>query len=292
MRSFLTLGCISLVTVAAFVACGDDSNGPTGTAGTAGAGGGAGAAGSAGAGGGAGSGGSSGTGSGGTAGTGSVTPPPPTNCTGCLQLTVPIPATPIDTANSRTAVQAAFTTGPTAAAYDLTNVTAITWRIQVLTPDANFFIQPFVQDGPPEDPGYLYSASSPALIPLTATAFPAGSFANVTLDIAALGGGTAGADAGADGGADSGAVDAGVVADAGDGGVQTLTAFDKSKVRIIGINVGGLAAAAGQQVSIEIDSVTVEGTSNFTAKTFDTTVEGLTLNTYYNFPPGSTLTTH
>lgn len=60
-----------------------------------------------------------------------------------------------------------------------------------------------------------------------------------------------------------------------------LTAFDKAYVRAIGIQVGALGTTTGSGVvSVEVDSVTVVGDSNFTSKTFDANVEGMTLNTF------------
>src|SRR5262249_35621542 len=102
------------------------------------------------------------------------------------------------------------------------------------------------------------------------------------------GGGSGGADAGADGGVDAGST----AADAGDAGTAVLTAFDKSKVRVVGLAVGGLAAASGQLVSVEVDSVTVAGTSNFTTKDFAAGVDRWPANTSYQSPPGSTATAH
>jgi hypothetical protein len=70
-----------------------------------------------------------------------------------------------------------------------------------------------------------------------------------------------------------------------------ITAFDKSVARVVALNVGALAAAGATLVSIEVDSLTLTGTSpNFTNRTFDTGADGLSLNMFYNLPPGSTLT--
>jgi len=170
----------------------------------------------------------------------------------------------------------------TAVPFDLTGVTSITWRIQALTTGANYYVAPFLQNSPPESDG-TYPGSFSASTVLAATAFPAGQWVNVTINVpSAVGAGDAGADAGPV-----------VVADAGDAGPPALlTAYNPAYTRIIGLAVGGTAAAAGELVSIEIDSVTVTGTSNFTTKNFDTTVEGLALNTGYQFPVGSTVTFH
>jgi len=285
MRSYFTLGLISLVGAAAVFACGDDDGdggGTAGTGGTAGAGGGAGTGGGAGN---AGTGGSAGTaGTAGTGGGGNLTPPA-ANCTQCVQVTVPLPTTPLDTTNARSQAQANFVAAATAVPFDLRGVTSITWRVQALTTGANFYVAPFLQNSPPESDG-TYPGSFSANTALTATAFPPGQWTNVTINIP---GGAGTADAGADAG-DAGPV---VVADAGDAGTPPLlTAYDPTYTRIIGLAVGGTAAAAGELVSIEIDSVTVTGTSNFTTKTFDTSVDGLALNTGYQFPTGSTVTFH
>jgi len=269
MRSFLTYGAISLVGIAALYACGDDSgDGTTSTAGSGGQGG------TAGSGAGGSSGGTSMAGAGGggagTAGTGAGGAPsiPASNCTGCVQLSVVVPATPVSaTAGSQGGY--IFSAPATAAPFDLTNVTTITWRVQALTTNATYFVQPFLQNAPPEDPAYAFG-SYPVQVALTPAAFAAGMFVDVPMAISALPGG-GGADAGADSGADAG--------DAGAG--ATLTAFDKSKVRTIGLNVGAGPTATAGVVSVEVDSVTVAGgPSNFTSKTFDTGVDGLALNMY------------
>ena len=269
MRSFLTYGAISLVGIAALYACGDDSGGD-GTVSTAGTGG---QGGSAGGGMGGSSGGMSMSGAGGggagMAGSGAGGAPsiPASNCTSCVQLSVVIPATPVSATNGSQGGYI-FSAPATAAPFDLTNVTSITWHVQVLTPNAAYFVQPFLQNAPPEDPAYAFG-SYPAQVALTAAAFPAGTFVDVAMAITALPGGSGGGDAGADAG------------DAGDaGGSATLTAFDKSKVRTIGLNVGAGPTSPAGVVSVEVNEVTVAGTSNFQTKTFDTGVDGLSLNMY------------
>jgi hypothetical protein len=282
MRSFLTYGFISLVGVAALYACGDDSGDGTTSTGGSGGSAGAGTGGTAGNAGMAGNGGGGAAGNAGTAGAGGApnVTPPASNCTGCVQMSVPVPATPSDAVNMRSEAQFNFNAAATAAPFDLSNVSAITWRVQALTTGASYYVRPLVQDAPPESANYA-GADLP-LVTLSATAFPAGMWMDVQVNVAALPGGAGGADAGADGGADGG-TDAGAVA---------LTTFDKAYTRIIGLAVGGLAAAAGQMVSVEVDSVTVTGTSNFTSKDFAAGVDTLTANTFYQFPPGSTLAAH
>jgi hypothetical protein len=281
MRRLVTLGVSSLLVGLAFTACGDDEgNGPS-----AGAGGSAGRGGS-GAGGGnmGGRGGSGGaTGGQGGSGGGTAATPPAANCTGCVQLSVSIPATPVRPpmgADTTGYSQAGYGFGAPGAPtvtppFDLSAVTSITYKIQVLTPDASFYVQPVLQNGPPEDPMYQFGYYGAARTALTAAAFPAGTFVDVPLDVSAIpavgGGGDAGVAPEADAGGD----------DAGAAPVDVLTAFDKSKVRQIALNVGILGNTTQTGfVSIEIDSVTVAGTSNFTTKEFATDVEGLTLNNY------------
>ncbi|MEY2937089.1 MAG: hypothetical protein RL033_7838 [Pseudomonadota bacterium] len=279
MRSFLTYGLISLVGVASLYACSDDSgdggsggNGGTGNGGTAGAG----QGGTAGNSSMAGNGGGGASSVGGSGGAGPVAVAPASNCAGCVQLSVLIPATPVATTGSQAGY--IFSAAPTAAPFDLSAVSTITWRVQALTTDATYFVQPFLQNAPPESPDYL--GSYPALVPLTAAAFAAGAWVDVVVDVAAIG-----APAGGDAGVDAGPA-APVVADAGDAGAAPLTAFDKSKVRTIGLNVGAGATGTPGFVSVEIDSVTVVGTSNFTTKNFATDTELLGLNMYM-VPPGT-----
>jgi len=216
MRSLITLGVVSLVGVAGMVACGDDDSGdgPVVTAGAGGTGGGAGGtAGNGGANVGGGGSGGANNGGGGAGGT-APTPPPPAagTCTGCIELVVPAVG-PNDNDSSGTAVnqadQAIFQ-------FNLTPVVdfsdaVLTWRVASVAPDANHIFQLFVQNGQAQNFAGAYYAFS-----LTADAFPANAFQEITIDISAL--------AAAPG--DAGVVDAGeppapVVdagADAGDAG--------------------------------------------------------------------------
>jgi hypothetical protein len=275
MRSILALGVVSLAVAAGMVACGDDSgdDGPSlgGSGGASGGGSGGGGAGGTGGGTGGTSAGTGGT-SGGTGGTGGAPQVPAANCNGCVQLTVPFGGT-VPTGATNFQAQYEFTAPATAAPFDLSEVNTITWRLQALTTNANYFVQLFVQNAPPENESY--SGAYNGNVALTAAAFAPNAWVNVSIDVGALAGGIGG-DAGVPdaGGADS---DAGVV----------LTTFDKAYVRAIGIQVGALAATTGTGVvSIEVDSVTVDGDSNFTSKTFDANTEGLTLNTF-QAPTGS-----
>jgi hypothetical protein len=280
MRSFLTYGFISLVGVSALYACGDDSGdgtGPTGGAsgggGTAGAGGGGAGTAGMGAGGGAG-------GAAGSAGSGGVVIPA-SNCTQCVQLTTPIPAAPLDATGMRSQATYALSAPVTGAPFDLTNVTTITWRVKALTPNANYYVQPFLQNRPPEDTSYKGDYGEMA-VPLTPATFTADAWVDVVVNVAAQPGPVGGgADAGADGGADAG--DAGApAAPAG-----TLPAYDKSKTRYVGLYVGAIAAGHPGLVSVEIDSVTVAGTSNLTTQTFDANVGPMVIDTGYQSPPGA-----
>jgi hypothetical protein len=265
---------------AAFMACGDDdSDGPSGgSGGMSGSAGNGNMAGSSG-GGMGGSGGQGGSaGQGGTGGGGN-TMAPAANCTGCVQLVLNVPATPTDAANmiSQAGYQfsIADTTAPFDPAWDLSEVTQIVWKIQVQTPSANLFVQPILQNAPPEDANYAFGYYGAARTVLDATAFPAGMFIDVVLNVTAAGGGAG--DAGAP-----------PVVDAGDGGTPTitLTAFDKAYTRVVGLNFGATAAQAAGFAAIEISEVTVVGTSNFTTKTFETGVDGMILSTYL-LPPGT-----
>jgi hypothetical protein len=279
MRNILTFGAISLGMAAGMAACGDDDGGPSNTAGrggTAGTGGGAGTGGAAGIGGGAGTGGAAGNG--GAGGAAPLPAIPTANCTGCVQLSVPNFSTtyvPNATQNQAGFIFVAAATDP---AFDLNEVDTITWSIQVLTPNAAYFVQPFLQNAPPEDPNYAFGFYTTPNVTLGAADFPANTFVDVVLDVAALG--AVVSDAGVDGGdASTGTPDP--VVDAGDaGGPVTLTAFDKGFVRQLGINVGAVPTATPGWVSIEVDSVTVAGTSNFTSKTFNAGLEGLQLNNF------------
>lgn len=265
MRSFLALGVVSLVAFAGMAACGDDDTNtrPGGIGGTGGA---AGRGGAGGAGGGAGGRAAGGAG-GATGGAGGAPAAAPSaNCTGCVQLSVPVGGTlPVGATN----FQAGFVinSDTPAAPFDLTDVDTITWRIQALTTNAAYYVQAFLQTAPPEDPRYAYGFYA-GNVALTPAAFAPGMWVDVSVDVAAIGA-TVG-----DAGAEPPTVDA------GDAGVTLLTAFDKSKTRSIGIQVGALPTAPTGFVSIEVDSITVTGTSTFTTKTFAANAEGLTLNTY------------
>lgn len=267
MRSIVALGVVSLAVAASMVACGDDSSDDRpGLGGSGGASGGTGGGGTGGAAAGTG-GATAGTGgaTGGTGGAGGAAPTAPTaNCTGCVQLTVPVGGTLVTGATN---YQAGFVINANAPAapFDLSDVTAITWRLQALTSNAMYYVQPFLQMGPPENASYSFGAY-PGNTALTPAAFAPNAWVDVTLDVAALTGGPG--DAGAP--VDAGDSDAGYVA----------TAFDKAYTRTVGLQVGALAGSAVGFVSVEVDSITVVGTSNFTTKTFDANVEGLTLNNY------------
>jgi hypothetical protein len=282
MRSFLTYGLISLGAVAALYACSDDSgDGGTSTGGTSSVGGSAGVGG----GGAAGNAGNAGVGGGGASGggAGGAGPvAPAANCTQCVQLTTPIPATPLDATGMRSQATYVFSAPPAGPPFDLTNVTSITWRVKALTPNANYYVQPFLQNRPPEDSSYKGDYGE-MMVTLAPDRFTADAWVDILVNVAAQPGPAApvGGDAGADAGADAG--DAGGAAPPG----GALAAFDKSKTRFIGLYVGAVAAAHPGLVSVEIDSVTVVGTSTFTTQTFDTGVGGLTINTDYQSPPGA-----
>jgi hypothetical protein len=268
MRSFVALGLVSLVGFAGMAACGDDDGDGGGvggsTAGTAGRGGAAG--GGAGGTGGRGGGGAGGV-AGGAGGAGGAAQIPASNCNGCVQLSVPVGGTlPAGATNFQAAFQ--FNAAATDAPFDLSDVTTITWRVQALTTNAAYYIQPFLQNAPPENA--QYSGAFPGNVALTPAAFAPNAWVDVSIDVAALG--AAVGDAGADAGSAA-------AVDAGDAGV-VLTAFDKAYTRAIGLQVGAAPTATAGFVSIEVDSVTVTGTSNFTSKTFTANAEGLALNNF------------
>jgi hypothetical protein len=273
MRTYIFFAASTCLTAAALLGCGDDtmSNPPVGSAG---------------AGGNAGAGGSSGSAGNGGSGGAATLPPvvmaPQADCTGCVQLTASVPATLTDMTLMENVVQFQFPPPPAAMPpFDLSNVTAITWRVRALTNDPSFFVRPIVQNSPPEAADYSLGALGDRAM-LTAAAFPPGTWVNVTLDLS--GTGSADAGVGADAG-DAGVVDAGGPVAAGDAGAATtLTAFDKSKVRVFALNIGSIAAAAGV-VSVEVQSVTLTGTSpNFTNVDFATGLNGLTSNNYLALP--------
>lgn len=264
MRSILALGVVSLAVAAGMVACGDDSgdDGPVGGRGGASGSGGGGAGGTGGGTGGTG-GGTGGT-SAGTGGTGGAAPmPPAATCTGCVQLTVPVGGT-LPTGATNYQAGFIFSAPATDPPFDLSDVTTITWRVQALNANANYYVQPFIQNGPPENASF--SGVFPGNRVLAPAEFGPTTWVDVSIDVGAAPGGPG----------DAGVPDAG---DEGDGGV-VLTSFDKAYTRSIGLIVGGLATSAVGFVSVQVDSVTVVGTSNFTTKQFAANVEGMTLNAF------------
>ena len=287
MRSFLTYGFISLVGIAALYACGDDSGdgtpgpqgGSGGGAGTAGAGGGAGAAGTAG----SGAGGGAGTaGNGGAGGAGPDVTPIAT-CTGCVELITPVTGPNDNGSTTNLADQAIFQFSFPTPGVDFTNG-VVTWRVMALGNNDNYFLNTFAQNGPPDG----YNGVYPTYTALSATNFPANTWVNVVLNLAAYRG-TVGADAGTDAG--SVVVDAG--ADAGDAGAPLDPGtFIKERVQAIGIQLGVTPAFTGSAVvHLAIDSVTITGVPGQTGFNFDTTAEGLAANTY-QLPPGTPAPVH
>jgi len=288
MRSFLTLGLISLVGASALFACGDDDSdggngGTSGAGGSAGTGGSAGSAGSAGAGGSAGT---AGSGAGGTAGSGNTSL---ATCNGCVEIAVPVSGgnTPANLAD-----QAIFQFNLPAAT-DFTNA-VITWKVMALENNDNFFVGTFSQNGPPLHPAYdgVYPGTAPARQNLTAAAFPPNVWTNVVLDLSQYRS-LVSADAGAD------AAPPVVVADAGDAGDAGAAgpgldpgAYDKSVTLFFGLQVGANAAFTGTgTVHIAIDSVTLTGVTGVPDKLFTTGVDGLGLNAY-EAPPGTVAPVH
>jgi hypothetical protein len=266
MRSFVALGVVSLVVGAGMVACGDDSSDdrPNTLGGSGGAsGGGSGGGGNGGAPGGTGGGGAGGTsgGSGGTGGAG-----PTVTCTGCLELEMPVVA-------GERNLGFQFNFNPPTAPLDLSNST-ITWRVQVLPVDvnANFFVQTYVANAPPEDPGYAFNNYA-NYTALAAASFPSGMWVNIVHNVGALPAAGGAGDAGADSGTE------------GDGGTAIITAFDKSVVRAVGIQIGAaMANTTTGTVRVLVDSVTITNATGAPAGTFTTDAEGLTANNYLMIP--------
>jgi hypothetical protein len=136
------------------------------------------------------------------------------------------------------------------------------------------YVHPQVQNGAALAYAGYYNA---AQTPLTGT-----TFTDITLDLTTVpAAGASAPDAGVDGG-----VDGGVVADAGDAGaVAPVSAFDKSKIEAVQLQVGSSASFTGTANAVVlIDSVTITGVTGATGATFATGVEGLTLNNYPNSP--------
>lgn len=258
MRSFLALGFVSLVAGAGMFACGDDSSDdPTPTLGGSGGTGGGGAGGTP-SGGSAGtpSGGSAGTPSGGTGGTGGVAPnvTPQATCTGCVELITPVTGPNDNGGTTNVADQAIFQFSTAAGTVlDFTDA-VVTWRIAAVAPNANYFATIFAQNGMPQNFAGAYQ-----FFALDPTAFPANSFRDVVIDVAAV------AAVAGDAGVPDAAPPEEVVADAGDAGAAPalptiVGAFDKSQITSYGITIGVGAAFTGSAVvRVAVDQVTVAG---------------------------------
>lgn len=262
MRSFLSIGAITFVGAAALFSCGDDSSDPNptngGSGGAAGSAGGTAQGGTAGTGGGSGTGGTSG--GGGTGGGGSTAA-----CTGCVELTVPFTA-----AGQR----ATFQINYPAPGVDLSNAT-VTWRVQTTTPNAGLYVKPQAQNGMAL--GYAGYYDPPAQA-LSAAAFPAGQWVDVTFDFADVPAVPAG-DAGTDGGID-----------AGDAGAPPAAGFDKSRVEAVQLQVGSTAAGTGT-ATVLVDSLTITNAPGVASPTFNAGAEGFALNMFSEpelIPAGST----
>ncbi|MET0412619.1 MAG: hypothetical protein ABW217_15050 [Polyangiaceae bacterium] len=275
MTKLVSLGAFGLLGALAFSACSsDEDDGPA-----AGSGGVAGSTGNAGTGGAAGGGAGGVAGSGGAAGN---TGGPTVECTGCVELTLPVTAA--DQAAVPAQNSAIYNFTFPAPGVDLSEAT-ITWRVQVLTPGATFFLQTSAQNGTSNG----FAGNYVNYTAITDTAFPAGQWVDVVQNLAALQGpgvGDAGVgDAGGEAPGDAG------VGDAGDAAVAPPPAtgvFDKSRVESVAIQLGAIPPNVGS-ATIVIDSVTFTGVDATAVpnKTFDTGVEGLTLNTY-QAPAGAT----
>jgi hypothetical protein len=157
----------------------------------------------------------------------------------------------------------------------------VTWRVQVVTPDANFFVQPVVQNGA----AHSYAGNFPGNVALTPAAFPAGEWVNVVSNVAALQGLVTG-DAGV---GDAGGAAPGDAGDAGDAAAPPPppAGFDKSEVESVALQLGITSPNTGT-VTVLIDSVTFAGVDATAVpnKTFDAGLEGLALNNF-QAPPGA-----
>jgi hypothetical protein len=188
-------------------------------------------------------------------------------CSGCVVLTVPIPATPVDPVYGSQATYV-FQSVASAPPFDLDGVSRITWRIRRLSGGPSYVVRPFLQMGPPEDLEFVGAYAD--VTRLSDGAFRAGAWVDVVLQVAAIP--VSSGDAGlAEGTFEDIAVQAG---------------FDKSRVRGVGFAVGALPTALAGTASVELDAVIVDGVGNFATKVFVTSLEGLVLNSF-ELPPGT-----
>lgn len=275
MRSFLTLGVLSLVGAAAIVACGDDDPPSTGNGGSAGGSqGGSGGANGGSGGDSAGSAGASGTpGQGGGGGGPGPDLDPIATCTGCVELIAPVTGPNDNSVNPpvNVADQVSFIFTIPAASSDFSNG-VITWRVMALENNANLQLNFFAQNGMPQN----YAGIYPITLALSAVEFPPGQWRDVVLDLSQyepIAGGDAGAPA---------------PADAGDGGaLLPNNGFDKSLLAQFGITLGINATTTGSAVvRVAVDSVGISGVTGQVDHTFATGVEGLGIN-MYQVPPGT-----
>jgi hypothetical protein len=202
---------------------------------------------------------------------------PLATCTGCAELIVPVSgANSAENMADQVGYQIGFAPPP---GLDMSNA-RITWRVQAVENNDNFFLNLYAQMGAPGYAGQYEPYTS-----LSAASMPAGTFRDITLDLSTILplGGVAG-----DAGAATG--DAG---DAGDGGGGALrapqnAAFNKAQIESIGIQVGTTAMFTGTGVvRVAIDSITITGVAGQEAvRTFTTGIEGLGIN-MYQVPPGT-----
>lgn len=276
MRSFITLGVLSVVGAVAFVGCGDDDGGDGGTAGRAGS---AGSAGSAGAGGAGGAGGSSGGTAGTTGGGGAGGAPPNVSsqatCTGCVELIAPLTG-PGDGVGGNLADQVSYQFTVAAPGADMTDG-VLTWRVAAVAPDANTFITIYAQNGTA-----LNFAGAYLTLALNPADFPANVFQDIVFDLSAVGGGAG--DAGAPPAEDAGA-DASVAPAAP--APTIVGTFDKALIAQYGIQIGvGATFTGSTTLRVAVDSVTVEGVPGQASKTFTAGIEGLGINVF-EVPPST-----
>jgi hypothetical protein len=280
MRSFVALGVVSLVAFGGIAACGDDSSDSPGLGGSGGTAGGAGRAG-AGGGGAGGAGGAGGRATGGTGGAGGAggvggAAPALATCTGCVELIVPLSGANDGNTGPNLADQVGYQFNFAAPGIDMTNG-VITWRVQAVQNNANFFVNAYAQNGDNVDNTLDYASVYPAFTALTAANFPPGQWRDLVVDLAAYA-----AFVPADAGAPVPSADAGDAAAPLDPGN-----FNKAAVESIGIQVGSTPTFTGSAVlHIAIDSVTIAGVPGQVDRTFTAGAEGLALN-MYQVPPGT-----
>jgi hypothetical protein len=185
----------------------------------------------------------------------SAAPRPIAPCTGCVELVAPVSG-----ANSAGNLQdqVGYQFNLPAPGADFRDA-RITWRVMASMNDDNLFVSLYAQNGGPD-----YSNIYPPGPALSALNFPPGAWVDLTLDLATYAHlpGTGGAEA-----AGAALIDPGT--------------FDKTTVESFGIQLRtGSAFTGTRAIRLLIDSVSVEGVSGQSARTFDEDADGLIVNQY------------